>query len=149
MKDQNKIKFKFISSEFEWETKWLDEEFKRIANPLPYNNLPDGEYIIRGSRKGQRKVYWKNKDIWYFVEDVKKDNGHYYTDSTRYMLFPMLSEKEWNTIQSVGWKKLNLNWQRHLYGYFHWKELLKLRFETKLSMYKWDKWDKENPNITF
>ena len=139
MKNKNEIKFKFISPTFEYPTKWLDMEFKRVVNPLPYQNLPDGEYLIRGNKKEHRTEYWKYHNIWYLVHESKKDNGHYVTDCTRYMLFPILSDREWDTIRKVGWKRLTKLWRRYLSGYIHWKELTKLEFETKLSMRKFDK----------
>lgn len=135
------MKFKFQNRQFYGDE---IEDFKKVINPLPYYNLPDGEYLIRGSIKEHRKIYWKYKDNWYLIEDVRKDNGHYYCDSTTYMLFPILSEKEWINIRNVGWKRLNKVWQRHLFGYIHWKELHELKFETRLSIHKFHKEFNEN-----
>jgi hypothetical protein len=136
------MKFKFINKQF---LEFTDlENYPLVENPLPYKNLPDGEYLIRGTVKAQRKVYWKFGTKWYLIEDVLKDNGHYYCDSTQYMLFPILSEKEWVNIRKVGWKKLNKVWQRHLFGYLHWKELCHLRRDTKLAMFRFDKIYDEN-----
>jgi len=137
-------KFKFISREFYWGHEELLEDFTLVNNPLPYQNLPDGEYMIRDSSKGHRKEYWKHEDKWYLVEDVTKDNGHYYCDSRTYMLFPMLSEREWDNIEKVGWKRLNKVWQRHLMGYLHWKDLNRMLFEMRLNFYKCDKSYNEN-----
>lgn len=138
------MKFKFINGEFNhWTFKDL-ECFKTCLNPLPYDNLPDGEYLIRGPIKGHRKEYWKYNNTWYLINTVIKDNGNYYCDSTKYMLFPMLSEKEWFFIQNVGWEKLNKLWQRHLQGYLNWKAIRKLTFDMRLDFYKFEKEYNEN-----
>lgn len=134
------IKFKFQNKNSVCEFDEDDLYFHQITDsPLPYNNLPEGEYMIRGNKKGQRKKYHKVKDKWYLIENVIKDNGHYYSDSSTYMLFPILSEKEWDNIKKVDWKRLNKLWQRHYFGYTNWKYILNLIKEMKLDMYKFDK----------
>ncbi len=117
---------------------WKDD-FTKTDCPLPYNNLPDGEYMIRGNKKATRKKYWKLKGEWFLIEDVKKDNGHYSCDSTEYNLFPSLPKKEWDKIIAAGRKRLNPLWQRHLYGYLHWCELRELTRGVKKSFLKYDK----------
>jgi len=134
-----KTRFKFINKESYWDHEELLEDFTFVTNPLPYQNLPDGEYMIRGSLKGHRKEYWKYEDQWYLISDVKEDNGHYYCDSRTYMLFPMLSGREWSNIEKAGWKRLNKVWQRHLWGYQNWKDMQRMIFGIKLDLYKFNK----------
>ena len=45
------IKFKFIHRDFWGDEETLREDFKTVDVPLPYKNLPDGEYLIRGNKK--------------------------------------------------------------------------------------------------
>ena len=129
------MKFKYISFETLFE-EWELEHFKIVDCPLPYNDLPDGEYLIRGNKRSHRKKYWKFKDKWYLVNDVTKDNGHYDCDSAEYMLFPMLSEKEWQKIKGVPYKVLSPLWKRHIAGYTHWMQCRKLVRGIKLDYIK-------------
>ena len=129
----NKIKFKYLAFRHTFfDVDELREQFTEVENPLPYNNLPDGEYLIRGNKKSHRKYYWKFENLWFLSEDVIKDNGHYHCDATRYLLFPSLSEKEWKYIALAGWKRLTPFWQRCLHGYEFWMELNKSRKNMKL-----------------
>jgi hypothetical protein len=130
-----KYKFKFISREF-WNDVVEEECYTKVDPPLPYKNLPDGDYMIRGDKKSHRKVYWKINDTWYLIDDVIKDNGHYMCDSFEYNLFPSLSEKEWNKIEAVGYKRLNPIWQRHLMGYRLWCDIRKQNREISLMFMK-------------
>ena len=115
----------------------MQNDFSEVENPMPeYKNLPDGEYVIRGDKKGQRKEYWKCMGLWFLVSDVEKDNGHYYCDASTYELFPSLSEKEWKSIESVGWKRLNKVWQRNLSGYKQWMDIRKLQRNMQMDFMK-------------
>lgn len=113
--------------------------YEKTKNPLPYKNLPNGYYLIRGNKKEHRKKYLKQGNNWYLLDDVTKDNGQYYCDSNTYNLFPSLPEKEWLKIKNVGFKRLNKVWQRHLYGYLLWCDLRNLSKEIKLDWLKFEK----------
>ena len=120
------IKFKFVHREFYDEFDDEYDDFKRVDNPIGAINLPIGEYLIRGDKKSHRKKYYHiGNDVWYLVENVIRDNGHYLCDAGEYQLFPQLSEKEWNKIRSC-YKYLTPLWKRNLHGYdsyMHWREL--------------------------
>ena len=109
---------------------------RKVKSPLPYKNLPTGVYLIRGNEKSHRKEYWKINNSWFLIYDVKKDNGHYLCDSTTFNLFPQLSEKEWNDILKIPNKCFNKLWQRHIYGYCHWKDMRDMGLNIKLVRYK-------------
>ena len=126
-----KIKFKYIPFRVRYEGIDLMGDFKTVAPPLPYKNLPEGEYLIRGNKKSHRRKYWLYNNVWFLVEDETKDRGQYYCDSCEYMLFSSLSEKEWKNIENVGVTRLNKLWQRHLYGYKHWKNLREISRDIK------------------
>jgi hypothetical protein len=126
-----RIKFKYYQGNVHlWENEDLKEDFgKNVESPLPYKKMPNGVYLIRGNEKSHRKEYWVLNNKWYLVSDVKKDNGHYLCDSATFNLFPQLSEKEWNNILKIPNKCFNKLWQRHIYGYWHWKNMRELRKE--------------------
>ena len=116
-------KFKYLPHGLPIEFLEEEEMGKKVKCPLPYKNLPNGEYLIRGAKKEHRKIYYKINKKWYLIEDVTKDNGHNTVDSTKYGLFPSLPEKEWVTIEAAGYARLNKLWQRHLGAYKHWCDL--------------------------
>jgi hypothetical protein len=126
------MKFKFINREFD-DLEELREFFKEVECPLPFENLPNGEYMIRGDKKSYRKEYFNSNGIWFLVENVTKDNGHYMCDAAEYLLFPQLSEKEWALLNKVPYKTLNKVWQRNLCGYNTYMGWKKLREDTKKS----------------
>lgn len=133
-----RITFKFIPNDFSFydlESSYKDDGYLPVSNPLPYENLPDGEYLIRGNQKEHRKEYWKDGDAWYLVDVVEKDNGHYICDSSAYMLFPSLPEKEWKRILAIPYKRFSPVWQRHIFGYKHWLELRRIKRDSGL-MYR-------------
>lgn len=133
MKRENR--FKFINRDFDREDDLDDliECFKKVECPLPFDNLPNGEYVIRGDKKSHRKKYFNANGVWFLVEDVKKDNGHFMCDAATYLLFPQLSEKEWTLLNNVPYKTLNKVWQRNLCGYNCFMDWKKLRENTKKS----------------
>ena len=96
-----KNKLKYISFTHEWSHNELIEDFEIVKNPINYNNLPNGEYMIRGNKKGMRKNYWVKDNIWYLTSNVKKDNGHFMTDSTTYMLFPIIKHSEYLELKNI------------------------------------------------
>ena len=132
-------KFKYIPFSIEHIAEEMTEYFQEVDSPLPYNNLPDGEYLIRGNKREHRKKYWKVDNRWFLTEDVVKDNGHYYCDSTIYGLFPMLPHREYVKLKEVGFKRLNKTWQRHVHGYFHWLELREITLGIRKSRLAFDK----------
>lgn len=90
---------------------------EKVAPPLPYGNLPQGRYVLRGKSKAHRKAYYYTGSVWYLTEDVTQDNGHYLCDAAIYELFPPLSEKEWDALRSVPYKCLSKTWRRYLSGH--------------------------------
>lgn len=129
------VKFKFLN--FSIPIEYIDtDDFLEVENPIGLDNLPDGEYMVRGDKKGQRKEYWHLNNGWFLVANVLRDNGHYYCDSTKYLLFPSLPEKDWEHVEKVGWKRLNKEWQRHLQAYHHWLDLRKITRDMKLYFLK-------------
>ena len=133
------IKFKFIHRDFWGDEETLREDFKTVDVPLPYKNLPDGEYLIRGNKKNHRKKYYKVADTWFIVQDRTTDNGQYDCDSTEYELFPSLPQKEWDKIEQAGYKRLNKVWKRHLAGYLFWLRLREIRRNVHLSYLQYNK----------
>lgn len=120
------MKFKFLNFQNQLTKEDLLEDFKEVSAPLPYKNLPDGEYLIRGDKAQHRKTYWKSGDCWVLVSESTKDNGHFMCDATSYKLYPQLSEKEWKALSEVPFKCLNKYWQRALYGYMFEMDLRKM-----------------------
>jgi hypothetical protein len=112
-----KNKIKFINFNVNYDHIELNHDFKNVENPTPYKNLPDGEYLIRGDKKDYSKKYWVKDNIWYLIEDKIKDNGHYLCNAAIYTLFPQLSEKEWEIMNKIPYKRLSKYWQRARYGY--------------------------------
>ena len=95
-------------------------------NPSSYISVPDGEYHIRGEKKNHAKYYHVYNNIWYLMKNKTKDNGHYLCDAGTYLLYPNLSEKEWELLNKVDYKKLAPVWRRYRYGYNHFMELREL-----------------------
>lgn len=131
------VKFKFLHKDF-WEKDYpfLYKDFVKVENPIGIPNLPRGEYMIRGNQKSHRKEYYHlGNEIWLLIEDVIKDNGHYFCDAATYELFPNLPEKEWDKIRSCA-KYLNRDWQRKLSGHDFWMDLRRLTREMKKDFLK-------------
>lgn len=135
------MKFKFINSPYERDLLMIEaDNLEEVPNPLPYSNLPNGEYMIRGNKKGHRKEYWKIEGKWFLISSVEKDNGHYMCDATEYALYPQKPESFWKSLKSVHWKCLSKYWRRALYGYtFH----MELRESSRRMAKDWIKWEKE------
>lgn len=133
------MKFKFINFHHEYEIEELEEDFKEVPSPLPYLNLPNGEYLIRGSHKGHRKEYWKSGEYWFLVSHSEKDNGHYMCDATTYALYPQKPESFWKKLSEVHWKCLSKYWRRALYGYQFHMELREQSRNIMKSCYRWEK----------
>jgi hypothetical protein len=130
-------KLKFISASKWWKHEELSKDFEVVPNPTKYNNLPNGEYHIRGNKKNHAKYYWVLDNIWYLTETKTKDNGHHLCEAGTYQMFPPLSEKEWEYINKIPRKMLTKNWRRLRYGHNHWMDLreisrniYKIRFKT-------------------
>lgn len=122
-------KFKFLNNQYSNLEELLNDckiFATEVKNPIGVLNLPIGEYMIRGNKKGQRKEYFHfGNEIWYLFSNIEVDNGYYLCDSYKYKLYPELPEKEWNKIRSC-YKYLTPLWKRHLYGHDQWLELRKL-----------------------
>lgn len=124
------MKFKYLKfSRFYFDEEF--DDFELVDNPFPYNNLPDGEYMVRGDKKHHRKEYWKFKNKWYLVDDVKKDNGHFIVDLVNYDLLPRLSEKEWDLVKRIGFEKLKPIWKYYYWAYLHRSDMKRMRWEMK------------------
>lgn len=136
------IKFKFLHSGYSNLEDLLEdcESFGiKIENPIGILNLPIGEYMIRGNKKGQRKEYFHfGNEIWYLISDVEIDNGHYTIDSCLYKLYPELPEKEWDKIRSC-YKYLTPLWKRNVDGHDHWLMLRKLVRDIHKNFLKYNK----------
>jgi len=113
----------------------LRDDFIEVDNPLPYNNLPNGEYQIRGNKKNHAKYYYVKDNHWFLTEDKIKDNGHYMTESATYQLFKPLSDKEYLNLKKC-YKFLNKHWRRNVLGYFFWKELRETKRNSRFVRYK-------------
>jgi len=117
---KNKIKYS-EASEW-WNHKDLLEDFDIVPNPLPYENLPNGEYLIRGNKKSHSKEYWMFENVWYLVATTTEDNGHYLVISSTYHLFPSLPTSEYEEL-SKHINRLSELWQRHVYGFNFWMDM--------------------------
>jgi hypothetical protein len=138
MKNKNKYpRFKFVNNKIinNLTFEELLEDFIEVENPLPYNNLPNGTYHIRGNKKDHAKYYFVKDNRWFLTEDKTRDNGHYMCEATTYNLFPSLPEKRYQNLQTV-YKCLSPVWKRYVYGYFFWKELRELRRNMKYKRFK-------------
>lgn len=131
-----KNKLKYISRSFDQFD--LEDDFEIVDNPTKWNNLPDGEYLIRGDKKDHSIEYYVKDNIWYLVDNKTKDNGHYMCAASTYQLYPNLSEKEWAILSHpLVWNKLNKYWQRAVYGYKFSMELRNMTRDIKKSMLKY------------
>lgn len=140
-----RFKFKFINFSHEWELDEVKGDFDVVPNPTPYNNLPDGEYVIRGNIQYHRNEYWKIENVWHLVTTYDFDNGQYMCDAAEYLLFPNLSEKEWEILNHpIAHGKLSKYWNRALYGRNFWMELRQLSRDSKLNYNKFAKTYNEN-----
>lgn len=136
----NKFKFKFLNFSYTPDADEFTDEFTEVSNPTPYNNLPDGEYIVRGNKQFHRKEYWKNHNTWYFINEYTYDNGHYMCDAEKYLLFPNLSENEWDALNNPIIKnKLTKYWKRALYGRNFWMNLRNTSREVVMSYNRFNK----------
>lgn len=133
------MKFKFINFRNEFTEEDLLEDFNKVEAPLPYKNLPNGEYLIRGDKAEHRRMYWKSGDCWVIVSESTRDNGHFMCDASTYKLYPQLSEKEWEALSAVPFKCLNRYWQRALCGYRFDMELRDLGRKMAKDFLKYDK----------
>ena len=136
-----RFRFKYVERDRMTNSEHEDllEDFKVVDNPSPYNNLPDGEYLIRGNKKSYSKEYWVKGNIWYLVNEQTYDNGRYICDAAKYELFPSLSEKQWQILYSVPYKCLSKTWQRYLEGHWQWMRLRDLKREIDLGYLKFNK----------
>lgn len=110
-------KFKFRDLKFRRNAEL--KAFQIVNNPIGADNLPEGEYLIRGNQKFHRAIYLHIKNKWYLYEFSTKDNGYYVCDVATYQLFPNLSEKEWDKIRECN-KYLSPLWKRYLSGHDIW-----------------------------
>lgn len=133
---KNKIKYSELMPYLKH--KDLLEDFKIALNPTPYDNLPNGEYLIRGNKKSHSKEYWVFENVWYLVATTIKDNGHWYCISAKYNLFPMLPLKEYEELTKHV-NRLSELWQRNVYGFNCWLDLRSSSRDISLNFYKLDK----------
>jgi len=130
------VKFKFVNKEFYDDFKEDYDSFKIVENPIGYDNLPEGEYLIRGNKKSHAKKYWHCFDVWYLIENRTVDNGHFICDCTEYKLYPQMSEKQWDVLSHVPYKCLSPVWRRYLSGYQFGMELRELTRNIKKDFLK-------------
>jgi len=112
-------KFKYLPVSF---NKYFIEDLKDeyvVDCPLDYNNLPDGEYLIRGEEKYHRNIYIKYKNKWYLTEKNTKQD-YKIVDLVKYDLLPRISEKQWNEIKHIPYKCLNKDWKDYRLAYDYW-----------------------------
>jgi len=129
-------RFKFIRRSFvNYSFADLGDDFRLVENPLPYDNLPNGEYQIRGNKKDHAKYYWVKDNKWFLTEDKIKDNGHFQCEAGTYQMFPSLPDKKYKELRK-NYKYLSHVWQRYVYGYFHWKELREIGRNTSFIRFK-------------
>jgi len=107
-----------------------------VANPTPYQSLPDGEYLIRGNEKYHSKIYYVKEGRWYFSHENKEN--YYALNDGVFNNFPKLSEKEWQKLEATE-KYLSKRWKRALHAYNCWKEWREIIREIKIDAFKWDK----------
>jgi hypothetical protein len=130
-----KNKIKYLNFDYNREHSELSDDFDIVKNPTEFNNLPDGEYLIRGDKKNHSKEYWVKDNIWYLVSVTTIDNGHYYCNAGTYQLFPNLPEKEWDLLNKVV-TKLSPYWKRAVYGRNQFMSIRELRRDIKKSFLK-------------
>ena len=130
-----KNKIKYLNFDYNREHSELSDDFDIVKNPTEFNNLPDGEYLIRGDKKNYSKEYWVKDNIWYLVSVTTIDNGHYYCNAGTYQLFPNLPEKEWDLLNKVV-TKLSPYWKRAVYGRNQFMSIRELRRDIKKSFLK-------------
>lgn len=119
-------KIKVIANKLFQDFETLEEECTKVDQVIDYK-ISDGEYLIRGNKKDHAKYYFVKSNIWYLHSIKEKDNGHYMCEAATFRLFPNLSEKEWNLMNKIPYKRLTKYWQRARYGYNFYMELRELK----------------------
>ncbi len=130
-----KNKIKYLNFTVNWQHSHLLDDYLIVDNPTIWNNLPDGEYLIRGNKKDHSTEYWVKDNIWYLVSITTKDNGHYYCNAGIYQLFPILPEKEWEQLNKVA-SKLSSYWKRSVAGRNHYMDIRQMTRSIKKSILK-------------
>ena len=83
-----------------------------VDNPTPYNNLPNGKYLIRGNSKGKNVEYWVVDNLWH-IFDTDIDSC-----VVSYNIVPNLSKKEWKDL-GKHYDKLSRRWKEFIQAYEH------------------------------
>lgn len=79
-------------------------------NPTKYNNLPDGEYYIRGEIKGRTKRYMVIQGKWYFTKESQYIINYRDYFMAKFLLFPNLPEKEYEILFKM-YNRLSEKWK--------------------------------------
>lgn len=95
------------------------EYVSEVQNPTPYANPPDGQYLVRGSKKNCYREYAKTEGAWYLLRDIEDDISYYYIIAAIYDIRPHLTDSEWLEI-SKHFNKLSAYWKRMVYGHRQW-----------------------------
>lgn len=129
------VKIKVISNDAWQPIKIIEKECTKVDPVINYE-VSDGEYLIRGSKKDHAKYYFVRSNTWYLHSTKEVDNGHYLCDAATFRLFPNLSEKEWELMNKIPYKRLTKYWRRAIYGYNFYMELRELRRNMRIKRIK-------------
>ena len=128
-------KVKFLVAPTWWNHEDLSDDFKIVPNPTVYDNLPNGEYLIRGNKKDHSKEYWVYENVWYQTSDTTVDNGHSYCIAGTYQMFPNLSNSQWEVLNKT-YRYLKPIWQRMVLGHNHWVDCREIGRNTRMKRIK-------------
>lgn len=101
----------------------INDDLSKVS--IPYNfgrNMPDGEYVFRGTKKGSRAEIWKLGEDWYLVYAETKDKLGILEEHVQYGLFPSLPHEEYLKMKRVR-RMLAPIWKDNVYCYFRYLEL--------------------------
>ena len=110
---------------------------RNLFNPIGIENLPEGEYFVRGKVKDSGCIYIYRNNEWILIQSYNKDNGHRMMSCLRYNLLPQLSEKEWNNVLKIPLKALNKQWRFYVSCYLCKKELQESSLRSRLQLHKY------------
>ena len=129
-----RIRFKFINKE-EGILKSISKDFKEVSPPYPLKHTPNGEYLFRGNKKDHYKVYYVYNNHWYLTDDKTFDNGRKVIDAGVYEYFPKLGDKKYQELYK-NIKYLSKTWKYFVLGWYHYKDIEKLKRNMKMTFFK-------------
>lgn len=110
-------------------------------NPTKYENLPDGDYYIRGEVKGSTKRYVVIQGRWYFTKDSQYIIKYRDYFMAKFLLFPNLPEKEYEILFKM-YNRLSKEWKLNC-------DAKRVWLKSRVNKRSFTKWLREIKSSTF